>query len=147
MSGRITIVKPGEAPPPPPPPQETGPKPAPNTTTFTGALEEGDFIRPTLTKVGALATGRNVRIRFQTTEPGSLAVAFVDARKKVAKTAFFAIRQAGIGTVKVKDVRPGRYTVLITAADQSGLESFTAKRRVTVSPARRAAASGRARRS
>jgi plastocyanin len=137
MSGRITIVKAGDPPPPPPPPVATGPKPDPNTTpAFSGLFEEGDFIRPGLSQVGALATGRTVRVRYVTTEPGTVAIAFLDAKKKVAKSVVLAGRRAGVNTVKVKNVKPGRYSVLITAADLSGLESATAKRRVTVAASR-----------
>ena len=69
MSGRIVIGAAGD---PPPPPLETGPAPQPNVTVFSSPLEEGDVVAPALTKVGALAAGRRLRVRYQLGEAAAL---------------------------------------------------------------------------
>ena len=131
MNGRIVVAAEGDtAPPPPPPPLPTGPAPRPNDSAFSGPFEEGDVTPPALTKVGALAVGRTVRVRYQLGEQGTIAVRLARGRK-VLKHAIFKSRGAGVGTVAVKRVEPGRYAVRISAIDAAGLVS-AAKRKVVV---------------
>ena len=130
MNGRVVVAAEGDTTPPPPPPLPTGPAPRPNDSVFSGPFEEGDVIPPALTKVGALAVGRTVRVRYQLGEPGTIAVRLARGGK-VRRTAVFKARGAGVGTVAVKRVEPGRYELRVSAADAAGLVSAI-KRKVVV---------------
>jgi len=126
MSGRVVV---GDV--PPPPPVDTGPAAQPNTSVFTGPFEEGDFAPPVLSKVGVLAKGRTVKVRYVLSEDATVTVA-LRRGKKVVKRAAFRGRKAGIGTVTVKKVPPGRFTALVTATDAAQLASKPAARAVRV---------------
>jgi plastocyanin len=126
MNGRI-VVGAVDAPPPAP----TGPPPQPNPFVFSGPFEVGDFTPPGLRKVGALAARRTVLVRYQLSEPGTLRVRLLRGRKAVRAAAFKG-RPAGVGTVRVKGVKPGRFTVAVSATDRSGLSSAVASRKVRV---------------
>jgi hypothetical protein len=126
MSGRIVV---GDV--PPPPPVDTGPVPRPNTSVFAGPFEEGDFTPPALTKVGVLAKGRTLKVRYVASEDVTLTVTLKRGRQ-VAKRASFPGRKAGIGTVTLKRVKRGRYTAVVTATDAAQLTSKPAARAVRV---------------
>lgn len=126
MNGRIVVAAEGDTT-PPPPPIATGPAAQPNTTAFSGPFEEGDVTPPALTKVGVLATGRTLRVRYQLGEPAAIGVR-LERGRKVLKTAVFKSRRAGVGTVAVRRVKPGRYKVRVSATDAAGLRSATTRR-------------------
>ena len=126
MSGRIVV---GDV--APPPPVDTGPAPRPNTSVFSGPFEAGDFTPPALTKVGVLAKGRAVKVRYVLGEDATVDVA-LRRGKRVVKRAAFPGRKAGIGTVTLKRVKPGRYTAVVTATDAAQLTSRPAARVVRV---------------
>ena len=125
MSGRVVIGAAGD---PPPPPLETGPAPQPNVSVFSSPLEEGDVVAPALTKVGALAAGRRLRVRYQLGEAAVLGVRVARGRK-VVRTAVFKGRRPGVGTVTLKArLAPGRYTVTVTATDAAQLATSTTRK-------------------
>jgi hypothetical protein len=126
MNGRIVVAAEGDTT-PPPPPVSTGPVAQPNTTSFSGPFEEGDVTPPALTKVGVLASGRTVRVRYQLGEPATIAVR-LERGRKLLKTAVFKSRGAGVGTVAVRRVKPGRYTARVSATDAAGLRSATTRK-------------------
>jgi plastocyanin len=126
MSGRIVV---GDV--PPPPPLDTGPAAQPNTTVFTGPFEEGDFTPPSLTKVGVLAKGRTVKVRYVASEAVTVDVA-LRRGKKVVKRASFPGRKAGIGTVTLKRAPAGRLTAVVTASDAGQLTSKPVTRKLRV---------------
>jgi plastocyanin len=126
MSGRIVV---GDV--PPPPPVDTGPAPQPNTSVFTGPFEEGDFTPPSLTKVGVLAKGRTVKVRYVASEAVTVDVALRRGRK-VVKRASFPGRKAGIGTVTLKKAPAGRLTAAVTATDAGQLTSKPVTRKLRV---------------
>jgi plastocyanin len=126
MSGRVVV---GAVTAPPPLP--TGPAPRPNTTVFSGPFEEGDVTPPALTKVGVLAAGRTLRVRYVLSEPGTVTVRLARGRR-VIRTAVFKDRGAGVGTAAVKRIGPGRYTVRVSATDAAGLGSRVVRRKVAV---------------
>ncbi len=96
-----------------------------------GALEAGDFTPPALTKVGVLAKGRTVKVRYVLGEDATVNVA-LRRGTKVVKRAAFPGRRAGIGTVTVKRVAAGRYSAVVTATDAAQLTSKPAARAVRV---------------
>jgi plastocyanin len=126
MSGRIVV---GDV--PPPPPVDTGPAPQPNTSVFTGPFEEGDLTPPSLTKVGVLAKGRTVKVRYVASEDVTVDVALRRGRK-VVKRASFPGRKAGIGTVTLKRAPAGRLTAVVTASDAGQLTSKPVTRKLRV---------------
>ena len=126
MNGRVVVAAEGDTT-PPPPPIAGGPAAQPNTTAFSGPFEEGDVTPPALAKVGVLASGRTVRVRYQLGEPATIAVR-LERRRKVLKTAVFKSRRAGVGTVAVRRVKPGRYTARVSATDAAGLRSATTRK-------------------
>ena len=130
MSGRVVVRAPGDETPPPPPPP-AGPAPAPNTSVFSGPFEEGDVTPPTLTKVGVLGAARSLRVRFVLGEPAALTVRLLRGRR-VVRTAVFKARGTGVGTVAVKRVKPGRYSVRVDAIDAAGLDSDPVTRTAVV---------------
>jgi plastocyanin len=128
MNGRVVIGAPGD---PPPPPLPTGPAPQPNTVAFSGPFEAGDTTPPSLGRVGALSAGRSVRLRFELGERATVTVRLLRTSRP-ARTAVFKDRGAGVGTVAVKRVKPGRYAVRVKATDAAGLASAPVTRKVVV---------------
>jgi plastocyanin len=126
MNGRVVVAAEGD-PIPAPPPLDTGPVAQPNTSVFSGPFEEGDVTPPSLAKVGVLATGRTLRVRYQLGERATVVVRLLRGRR-VARTAVFTDRGAGVGTVAVKRVKPGRYSVGVSATDAAGLRSATTRK-------------------
>ncbi len=67
-----------------------------------------------------------MRVRYQLGERATIAVRLTRGRK-VVRTTLFKSRGVGVGTVAVRRIRPGRYTVGVTATDAAGLASATSR--------------------
>jgi plastocyanin len=120
MTGTVTV---GSPPPPPPPPLSE--QPFPNDSSLSAdAIETGgvDTTDPRLRSVAAKRSGKRVRVSFRVNEQAVVTVRFLRGRKTV-KTKRAAT--SGRGSVSVRGLKAGRYTVKVVATDLAGNDSST----------------------
>jgi plastocyanin len=110
------VVDPGRPWESPAPVVETGPPPAPNTTSPPTVFEEGDITAPTLTLRRVSRHGRRARVRVQVSEPGTLFVRVLHGRTRHARV------KAGTARMTIR-LPKRRCRLAVWVRDGAGLES------------------------
>lgn len=130
MRGVVAVSEPGGTA-PPPPPVDTSPQPYPNDSSAPEDLENGGFdtTRPRLSRVRVREAGSGLRVRLRTSESTSVRVR-IERRGRTVKQRRFNLR--GTRQVTVRNLRDGRYTVVVDARDRAGNPARIVRKRITL---------------
>lgn len=118
MRGTVRVAA---APPPPPPPPPPSAQPFGNDAGEPLTIESNvklDKTRPRLSRLSARRAGkRAARVRFRVSEQSDVTVRFKRGKRTI-KTA--ETSADGVGTIRVRGLRPGSYRILVRATDLAG---------------------------
>jgi plastocyanin len=130
MFGDVIVTDASGNPPPPPPPPPLSEQPFPNDAGAPSAFEVDDGLAPRLSRMWARGRRHAARVGFRLDEPAVVTVRVRRARITVKRSRAMLLR--GKRRLTIRHLRPGAYSLVISARDLAGNRARTRRARVTV---------------